>query len=357
MDDNKHNKLNPDTGFYLPDLSQVKAVLFIVLVAELLAIVLTLNNSSVVNFDWQGFALKSLFCQWAFLSSAAALCRLRPWLGRLSLAAGAAISYSLIVTLITLLAIVGQWQLTSAIQSGEWSLNIASLIDTVIIAAILAGIALRYFYLSQQLQRRQQAELQARIQALQSRIRPHFLFNSMNIIASLIAVDQQAAEKAVEDLASLFRASLSDSNTQGTLQEELELCQSYARIEQNRLGHRLKVAWQTHEVPQRLAMPCLTLQPLLENAIYHGIQNLVEGGTVSVEAVYDNQWLTVTISNPYNPKQGHHSGNQMAIPNIEHRLKALYGEKASLVTERSENNSQHLYRVTVSYPVTEEGDA
>ena len=348
MDDNKDNNTSsPSTGFYLPDLCQVKAVLFIVLVAELLAIVLTLDNSGVKGFDWQSFALKSLFCQWAFLSSAACLCQLRPWLAKLSLALGAAASYVIIVALIALLAVAGQWLLAGAIHGVKWQLDTSWLIDTVIIAAILAGMALRYFYLSQQLQQRQQAELQARIQALQSRIRPHFLFNSMNIIASLIAVDQQAAEKAVEDLSSLFRASLNDSDAQVSLQEELELCQSYTRIEQNRLGERLQVDWQMDEVPMHLSIPSLSLQPLLENAIYHGIQNLAEGGRVTIDGVYDAGWLTITISNPYDKSRSSFSGNQIAIPNIQHRLKAMYGEKAFLNTEHSEG----VYRVTVSYPV------
>lgn len=353
MDDNNH-KTTTDTasapaGFYLPDLCQVKAVLFIVLVAELLAIVLTLDNSGVQSFDWQAFALKSLFCQWAFLSSAACLCQLRPWLSKLSLAGGAAVSYLLIVLLIALLAIAGQWLLAGAIHGVSWQVDTSQLIDTVIIAAILAGMALRYFYLAQQLQQRQQAELQARIQALQSRIRPHFLFNSMNIIASLIAVDQQAAEKAVEDLSSLFRASLNDSDTQVSLQEELELCRSYARIEQNRLGDRLAVQWQVDDVPQHLLIPSLSVQPLLENAIYHGIQNLAEGGTVVVNASYQEGLLSITISNPYDPDRDSFTGNQIAIPNIQHRLQAIYGDKASLQTEHSGN----VYRVTLRYPVQE----
>ena len=347
MDNNKHKQAAPTTGFYLPDLCQVKAVLFIVLVAELLAIVLTLSGSGIAAFDWQSFALKSLFCQWAFLSSAACLCQLRPWIRHMSLATGAAVSYVLVLVLVAALAVAGQWLMAGAIYGITWRFNFNDLVEVVIITAIIAGITLRYFYLSQELRQRQQAALQARIEALQSRIRPHFLFNSMNIIASLIAVDAKAAEKAVEDLSDLFRASLSDTNTQVSLKEELELCKSYARIEQNRLGERLKVEWQTDNVPMDLPIPSLTLQPLLENAIYHGIQNLVEGGTVSIQADYDGQWLNLSITNPYNAELDQYQGNQVAIPNIQHRLQALYGDEAELAM----SNLGDEYKVVVSYPV------
>ncbi|WP_019528434.1 sensor histidine kinase [Dasania marina] len=339
-------------GFFLPDLCQVKAVLFLVLVAELLAIVLALDNSGVRYFDWQGFALKSLFCQWVFLASAACLCQLRPCLSRLPLAWGAACSYLLIVGLAALLALLGQWLMAGGVLGGAWLPDGDQLLKTTLIAAVLAGIALRYFYLAQQLQQRQQAELQARIQALQSRIRPHFLFNSMNIIASLIAVKPQAAERAVEDLSALFRASLSDSTAATTLGDEIELCRSYARIEKNRLAERLQLQWQLDEVPMSLAMPSLVLQPLLENAIYHGIQNLAAGGTVTVAASYAQGQLTVTISNPFNTERAHTHGNKIALPNIEHRLKALFGEQASLLSEQVDGR----YTVRLSYPVSLEDE-
>ncbi|MCR8922487.1 sensor histidine kinase [Dasania sp. GY-MA-18] len=353
MDDNKHNNSasslrDQPQGFFLPDLCQVKAVLFLVLLAELLALVLTLDDSGVSHFSWQGFALKSLFCQWAFLASAACLCQLRPSLSRMPLAWGAASSYGLILLLVAALALLGQWLMAGAALDGRWSPNGDQLLATTLIAAVLAGIALRYFYLAQQLQQRQQAELQARIQALQSRIRPHFLFNSMNIIASLIAVKPQAAERAVEDLSALFRASLNDSNSPMTLADEIELCQSYVRIEQNRLGERLQVEWQLAGVPMSLAMPSLVLQPLLENAIYHGIQNLAQGGKVTVAASYEQGILRLSISNPYNPDLPHRHGNRIALPNIEHRLKALFGERASLTTEQDAGR----YSVQLSYPVS-----
>ncbi len=368
---NSHNPKNdnaPDS-FFLPDLCSVHAVLFLVLVSELLAIVLELADSGVQQFSWTGFALTSLFVQWCFLVSAALLCQLRPRLSRLPLRIAASTCYLLIIAVVALTTIIGQWMLNGDISKllnssqspvPMWAIDLPALITNIIICAVLAGITLRYFYLMQQLQLQQRTELQARIQALQSRIRPHFLFNSMNIIASLIPVDQEAAETAVEDLASLFRASLAEVATQVSLAEELALCRRYTRIEQLRLGSRLTIDWQCDDVPQSLPIPSLCLQPLLENAIYHGIQQLPEGGTVSIKASYENGLFTLVVTNPVLlPELGQDQsrstkgfgaeGNQLALDNIKQRLQAMYGAKANLTTSLT----QQQYCACIQYPVAE----
>jgi two-component system sensor histidine kinase AlgZ len=377
MQNSDKTKKNDATDrFFLPDLCGVQAVLFLVLVAELLAIVLELAAGGVQQFSWTGFALTSLFVQWIFLVSAALLCQLRPSLSRLPLPTAATACYLLIIAVVALTTIIGQWMLSGDIsrlinslwsdqyQSSAplWLIDLPALITNIIICAVLAGITLRYFYLMQQLQLQQRTELQARIQALQSRIRPHFLFNSMNIIASLIPVDQEAAETAVEDLASLFRASLAEVATQVSLAEELALCRRYARIEQLRLGSRLTMDWQCDDVPQSLPIPSLCLQPLLENAIYHGIQQLPEGGTVSIKASYQDGLLTLVVTNPvFSHGQGERAGNkspaaigaegnQLALDNIRQRLQAMYGTKASLTT----GSNQQQYCACIQYPVADE---
>ena len=145
---------------------------------------------------------------------------------------------------------------------------------------------LRYNYIQRSLHTREESELHARIQALQSRIRPHFLFNSMNIIASLIPVDPDVAETVVEDLSELFRASLQEEGSEVSIEEELALCRRYTRIEYLRLGERLNIEWQIEDAVESVKIPLLTLQPLLENAIYHGIQPMPEGGTITVSLAY-----------------------------------------------------------------------
>jgi sensor histidine kinase YesM len=145
----------------------------------------------------------------------------------------------------------------------------------------------------------QKATQSARIEALHARIRPHFLFNSMNTIASLISYAPLEAEKAVEDLAALFRASLSQSDALVSWQQELDICRAYLRIEQQRLGRRLQVDWQLDNLPDNCQLPPLSVQPLIENGIYHGIENTLAGGTLLIRAQVNNGMLHIDVENPY----------------------------------------------------------
>ena len=222
----------------------------------------------------------------------------------------------------------------------------------VIIASILAGVMLRYFYLQQQLREQHQAELQARVQALQSRIRPHFLFNSMNSIASLIHLDPVKAEKLIVDLSTLFRASLNQASLV-PLEKELELCRQFVSIEKIRLEKRLHVQWAIKPFDNAITVPSLLIQPLIENAIYHGIQPLDEGGIVLIEVGVNDNRVTITIENPFSVEKNLSSitkvdrANGMALENIRHRLSAHYGNNAELLVHAADSK----YRVTVSYPV------
>ncbi|WP_300381624.1 sensor histidine kinase [uncultured Alcanivorax sp.] len=236
------------------------------------------------------------------------------------------------------------WVTGSLVPGTLWSWEIAV---NGLIAAIIAGLVMRYFYVQEQLRQKGQAELQARIQALQSRIRPHFLFNSMNIIASLIAVDPDAAEKVVEDLSVLFRASLKNIGNEATLEEELELCRRYIHIEQLRMGERLQVEWDIRVEAKTVMIPLLTLQPLLENAIYHGIQPLTAGGVVTIRALAENGDLVLSVSNPKPEGGGHHQGNRMALENIRHRLEALYGDEVAVESRPQ----QKEYEIEIRYPL------
>ena len=333
-------------SFFIPDLCNVQAVFLLVLVGELLALVLSVAGAGLRKFSWQDFATVSLFVQWTVLLCAAGLCALRPRMAHWPRPCAAAISYVLVLSITAVVSICAQVLFGVFTNAGEWRFDVWALLDNLLISAVLAGIALRYFYLAQELRQRQRAELEARIQALQSRIRPHFLFNSMNSIASLIGSDAKAAEMAVEDLATLFRATLSQVSTQVPLDEELELCRRYLRIEQLRLGARLRVDWQMDAVPGTLPIPSLSLQPLLENAIYHGIQALPEGGCIRVLGEYRDGQVAIEVSNPAPAAQdqqilrprgeGAQKGNQMALDNIARRLQALYGEGAGVSSELRE---------------------
>ena len=216
---------------------------------------------------------------------------------------------------------------------------------------LLVAYLLRQSFLKHHLKRRHESEQNAKIQALQSRIRPHFLFNSMNVIASLIPVDPDAAEQAVEDLSELFRASLQQAGTFVRTSQELDLCRRYLAIERLRMGDRLNVQWHVESPPAGAEMPLLILQPLLENAIYHGIQPLPEGGTIAVEIGFSRNVMEARIRNPLRTVENAagggdggpgrprlpHEGNNLAIANICDRLAAVYGDKATLITIQKDN--------------------
>ena len=186
------------------------------------------------------------------------------------------------------------------------------------------------------------------MQALQSRIRPHFLFNSLNTIASLTQINADQAEAAVENLADLFRNNLADASTNITLVEELNLSHRYLDIEKLRLGSRLNLRWSVDELPEDAYVPRLILQPLLENAIYHGIEPMTNGGTIGIDGhVYDNE-IYISVSNPI-PNENdaeQKAGNQIAQDNVRQRLAAVYGEKGKLTAQKGEED----YITTLIFP-------
>ncbi len=255
----------------------------------------------------------------------------------------------MILSVTLIFSLGAEW--STQTEEMAWSESSGNVVRNLIVAAVMAGMAFRYFFLQHQLRRQEQVELSSRIQALQSRIRPHFLFNSMNIIASLISIDPDTAEEVVEDLSVLFRASLNDSSDKPVLlEEELALCEKYAHIESLRLDDRLRVEWEIEVDETQVRIPLLTLQPLLENAIYHGIQPLPEGGVVSVHIGQKLDQLVVTITNPLPSSEfSYEEGNRMALDNISRRLNAIYGERTSLVAGARETTFQTI----ISYPLIE----
>lgn len=336
-----------EDSFFLPDLCAIQPVFLLILVSELFSLVLVLASSSVKSFNWEQLALTSLFVQWVALTSAGILCWLRPYLRKLDQNRAVILSY-LIIPLNTWVVSWVSMQVLARVSFEKVGLFHDLVITNVLVASIIGGLVIRYFYLQAQLIARKQSALVNRIQALQSRIRPHFLFNSMNIIASLISVDPDTAEEVVEDLSHLFRASLNEVGNQVPFTQEVDLCERYLRIEQLRLGDRLQVHWEIRNVPENLKIPMLTLQPLLENAILHGVQPLENGGLIEIQANYQHGVFELKIANPYVPNEVKErwQGNRIALENIRNRLFVLYGERAKL-TSYAENN---LYITRLSYP-------
>jgi two-component system sensor histidine kinase AlgZ len=172
----------------------------------------------------------------------------------------------------------------------------------------------------------------------------------MNTIASLARSTPRLAEEAVQDLADLFRASLADARHPGSLSAELELCRRYLRIEKHRLGERLGVEWSGVEAAGDLRLPPLTLQPLFENAIYHGIEPLPGGGTIRIRCTRGADAVRIIISNPRPARSDQRAGNRLAQKNVAQRLETFF-ERTGLI-EVAEPPEE--YRVTVTLPLTDE---
>lgn len=343
----------PVDDFFVPELCQPEALLSMVLLAELLVLVLVLSEPMLPGFDWVRLALTSLFVQWIVLLSAAVLCRLRPFMARMPAATAGALCCAIVVALSLLCtAVADYYELGGPLpRTGEVNLYLRHGLISLIMSALL----LRYFYLQSQWRKQEQAELRARIESLQARIRPHFLFNSLNSIASLVVVDPNKAEQAVLDLSDLFRASLAKPGSLVPWREELELAQRYLSIERYRLGERLQLQWEIVDVPDDLPIPQLTLQPLLENALIYGIQPRIEGGLVRVEASYDEGVFQLCVSNPYEQlgEQPPSRGTHQALTNIDARLVALFGPRASLSVERRDGRHFTCLRYPCARPKQE----
>ncbi|MFA5171530.1 MAG: histidine kinase [Sulfuriferula sp.] len=208
----------------------------------------------------------------------------------------------------------------------------------------ISAIILKYFNLRGRAL--SPALTEARLQALQARIRPHFLFNSLNAVLSLMRSEPRRAERALEDLADLFRVVMADNRQLSTLKREVEISRQYLELEGLRLGDRLRVVWHIDKAPSNALLPPLVLQPLLENAVYHGIEPAIEPGEVSVNIYRNANQIHIIIRNPYQNTGDHHSGNKMALGNIKSRLMLHYDVEASLQTQVQ----QDYYQIHITIP-------
>ena len=326
-----------DEDFFIPDLCAPPAVLIAVLLAELVVLMHVLALGPLASFAWRTLATGSLFVQWNTLLCLALICALRARLRLLPPAAA---------TLACLLLVVGVCVGSSLLAAfaNPMPAPPGSILDGVLrnalLALLLAAIVLRYAYLQQRVARQRRSELQLRLDALRARIRPHFLFNTLNSIASLIAIQPERAERAVEDVAELLRAALQADDRDSTLGQERRLCELYLGIEQFRLGERLATSWDVDSALDSLTLPALLLQPLVENAVYHGVAQRAEGGLIRIAARVAEGKLSIVVESPLpaRPASRAGSGQHMGLDNIRQRLSAQYGDEAGLETgPRGEN--------------------
>lgn len=340
-----------ETQAYLPDFCAAGTLLVVVLVAALVAIVLTLAGNPASGMFMVELAETSLFVLWLALLSAAVLCRARSWLEGFGKTQTFVISFLMLLAVCMLLA-EAAFQLTGRFsQAIVADTHSGFLLRTFAISSIVIALAMRYLYVASEWRRSIVLEAQSRVSALQALIRPHFLFNSMNTIASLTRSDPRLAEQAVEDLADLLRANLGGPRDGSTLKDELEIATIYQRIEKLRLGDRLNVRWDLDEIPLHALLPNLTLQPLIENAIYHGVELVPDGGEVVVTGRQQDGRLVIEISNPLAPDvKALREGNQMALSNIRQRFELKYGARGQVVVRETETS----FAVRLEFPLEEE---
>src|SRR6185503_14466002 len=206
-------------------------------------------------------------------------------------------------------------------------LGMASVLPRLLLVALLV-IAALLAYLRLLTKAHSPALAEARLQALQARIRPHFLFNSLNAVLVLIRRDPPRAERALEDLADLFRTLMSDARQFVRLADEIALLERYADLEHMRLGERLRITWELDGAPEDALLPPLVLQPLLENAVYHGVEPGTGPGEVAVRIERRGARVLARIENPYLEAEMQRAGNRMALDNIRERLQLFFDAEA-----------------------------
>lgn len=350
---NKKNKAKP-ANILLPDFCSAQTVLISMTIGELLAIVLTLRGN-----EWSLNALiylatASLFIQWIVLTDIAFLCYSKRLFGNFK--TNISIFYAFVcLQIITIIISEIGYQVLKWTNIGSYpsDFHIELLASNLMISIIITALALHYFVLQMQNMRRLKAETNAKIEALQARIRPHFLFNSLNTIANLIHADPDKAEDAILDLSELFRSAMGKEEAV-SLQEEIELTKQYINMEKLRLGERLTINWQQPAQLPNIKIPSLMLQPLVENSIYHGIEPSPTGGSVNIIVHSNNKEVKIDVINPVPSTSKYHNrrkGNKVALENIRQRMQLSYGAKGAMIINKTD--SEH--KVTLCVPLANEG--
>lgn len=342
----------PDSHRWMPDFCRPQALFGVIVAVEVVVLTAILLRLPQTPGSWTELFTASLMAQWLALLSVVALCRLRDVIERLPQRSGVALALALPT------GIVGSGTLIVTLldQGLGMGFTVAPpqtlrfVLVCMAVALLLSAALLRYFYVAGQWQQQVAAHAQAQVQALQARIRPHFLFNSMNTIASLIRHDPAKAEQAVEDLAELFRAALGSGQGESCFSEEVHLAMRYLAIESLRLGPRLKQEWAlASDLPHDLPMPRLILQPLVENAIVHGISKRPDGGVLRVTARREGFLMRLEIINPLPQTPTPSHGNHHAQHSIAQRLAHRYGGRARMTAGVRDG----YYAVTLVIPMDE----
>jgi two-component system, LytTR family, sensor histidine kinase AlgZ len=269
-----------------------------------------------------------------------AACALKRPLG----AAAPAVQWTVALALGAFGGLVGSAMLSQLDFDGTAAGRTPAWLAPMLAGAGLAGVMFQW--LRMRAQALLPAETTARLAELQSRIRPHFLFNTLNTALALVRLDPPRAEGVLEDLAELFRVALSESGESVTLAEEVALAQRYIAIEQIRFGSRLRVTWELDADAGLARVPPLVLQPLVENAVRHGVEPAAAGGTIRIRTRVKSGRAVVVIENTV-PTEPSRPGNGMALKNVRERLNLMHDVAAQFDTRAAPN----LFRVQIGVPL------
>ena len=321
----------------LPDLRNLGTILRVLVSINAAALLVAVAREPQLAHVLDEWVRISAFVEPHLLLELAALWLLHPLLAVLPYRRGVVVV--LLVTLMVAIAVHMPLAATMPFDTG--GLTRHALLALAAVGTLLAYFRLRARALSP-------AITEARLQALQARIRPHFLFNSINAVLSLVRSEPRRAEAALEDLAELFRVLMRDNRDLAPLADEVQLCRQYLELEKLRLGERLAVDWNVKSMPGDALVPPLMLQPLLENAVYHGVEPSSEQGTVSINIFLSREEVHVILKNPYRIERGsHRQGNRMALANVRERLALHFEAEASL--ESRANRDTYEVHIRVPY--------
>ena len=320
---------------WLMDLSQPLSIFTVVVITQMVVLVYSLSFLSLSLAYLNQLAVLSFMAQILAISLVLMLVALRTQLNRLSAMSGMALV--LVLTSVLTLVLTGflLW-VDRVLMFNYIEDGLVTLVKVWAATVLTMLLLLRYFYVQNQWQQQIKALADAQMNAFQARIKPHFLYNSLNSIASLIAIDPPAAEQAVMDLSGLFRKAFTQRRQNTTrLAQELEWVHQYLAIERLRLADRLQYREQVDDTLLKQRIPLLTIQPLIENAVIHGIAHLAEGGCVELTVNRHHQSMQITVTNPVDISRVK-PGSETALENIKTRLALHYGQQATLTTEQSD---------------------
>ena len=297
-----------------------------------LAFVLSLAEAqSWSNLNWNHVIQSILYINWVVLAFVALAEKFQALWSRVPPVLASLLGFCLVQLIIGIttlgLNVLFYWGSNFSLQNISTTILFKDLVLHCSYGVLLGAFCFRYIYVRDEWLKQQNSELNAKIQALQARIHPHFLFNSLNSVVSLIGTDPDKAEQMLIDLSRLFRASFQELKLV-SLKEEITLCQYYLAIEKLRLGDRLEVEWniQKPELIQQVSIPILTLQPLIENSIFHGVEKKMINAKIGILVEILQNQVTIVITNPFIADRiSTRQSNGIALENVKQRLKAHFG--------------------------------